>query len=129
MIVSAAEQRLAGTYDAVGPVLELGAVLDQAAGLVGAADLELVPVDPDVLVDAGVNYWGGSKSLPLWLPEAKYGLVAHDPEPARDAGLVVRSLSETTHTALADERLRGLDRDRAAGLTPNQELEILRRSR
>jgi hypothetical protein len=70
-IVTAAEQRLAGTYDAVGPVLELGPVLHETAKLVGAADLELVPIDPDTLIKAGINPWGGPRSLPLWLPVDK----------------------------------------------------------
>ncbi|MGB9280337.1 MAG: NAD-dependent epimerase/dehydratase family protein [Pseudonocardiaceae bacterium] len=124
-IVSAGEQRLGGIYDAVGPVLELGPMLRQAAELVGAADLELVPIDPDTLTGAGINHWGGPKSLPLWLPVAKHGLVAHDPAPALAAGLAPRSLAETVHTALADERTRGLDRHRAAGLTPVEEQALL----
>lgn len=124
-IVSSAEQRLTGTYDAVGPVLELGSVLRRAAELVGAADLELVPIAPDTLTDAGVNPWGGPRSLPLWLPADKYGLLTHDPDPALAAGLAPRSLADTVHTALADEHARGLDRTRAAGLTSAEEQQIL----
>lgn len=124
-IVTAAEQRLTGTYDAIGPVLQLGPVLYEAAELVGAADLELVPIDPDTLVEAGINPWGGPRSLPLWLPVEKHGLVAHDPTSAIAAGLKHRSLANTVHTALADEHARGLDRSRAAGLTPAEEQKLL----
>ncbi|TLW93714.1 epimerase [Saccharomonospora piscinae] len=127
-IVTACEQRLAGTYDAVGPVLELGAVLREASELVGAADLRLVPFSPEVLVEAGVNPWGGPRSLPLWLPADKHGLVAHDPRPALAAGLRPRSLADTVRSAFADEQARGLDRPRAAGLTPAEEREVLHRT-
>jgi nucleoside-diphosphate-sugar epimerase len=124
-IVTAGEQRLGGTYDAIGPVLELGPVLRETAELVGADDLELVPLAPDILTEAGVNPWGGPTSLPLWLPVAKHGLVAHDPTPALAAGLTPRPLADTVHTALADEHTRGLDRARTAGLTPAEEQALL----
>ncbi len=124
-IVTAGEQHLTGTYDAISPVLELGPTLREAAELVGADDLELVPVDPETLTEAGINPWGGPTSLPLWLPPDKYGLVAHDPAPALAAGLAPRPLADTVYTALADEQARGLDRPRTAGLTPAEEQALL----
>ncbi|GAB2748084.1 SDR family oxidoreductase [Salinifilum aidingensis] len=124
-IVIAGEQRLAGTFDAVGPVTELGTVFRATAELVGSADLELVPVAASTLTEAGVNPWGGPRSLPLWLPEDWRGLVAHDAAPALAAGLQSRSLAETVRTALADERARGLDRTRAAGLSRDEEQNLL----
>lgn len=124
-IVTAAEQSLTGTYDAVGPVLELGSVLRETAELVGAADLDLVPIAPAVLSKAGINPWGGPTSLPLWLPASMHGLVTHNPDPALAAGLHPRPLAQTVHTALADEQERGLDRPRAAGLTPDEEHTLL----
>ncbi|WP_243787728.1 NAD-dependent epimerase/dehydratase family protein [Saccharopolyspora gloriosae] len=124
-IVTAAEDDLTGTFDAIGPGVELGEVFEPTARLVGAPDLELVPVAPEVLTGAGVAHWGGPASLPLWLPESMHGLVTHDPVPARDAGLVLRALGDTIRTALADERARGLDRPRRAGLTPEQERAVL----
>jgi nucleoside-diphosphate-sugar epimerase len=127
-IVTAAEQRLTGTYDAIGPVLELGPALREAAELVGAADLQLVPIAPETLLEAGINPWGGPKSLPLWLPVEKHGLVAHDPTAALRAGLEPRSLADTVHSALLDEHARGLDRPRAAGLTSVEEQALLERT-
>ncbi|MDH6284493.1 NAD-dependent epimerase/dehydratase family protein [Prescottella agglutinans] len=123
-IVTAAEQHLTGTYDAVGPVQRLGEVLRQAADLVGGPGLELVPIDPDRLVEAGINPWGGPTSLPLWLPEEKFGLMAHDPAPALAAGLAPRSLADTIRSALGDEHSRGIDRPRNSGLTPAEELTL-----
>jgi 2'-hydroxyisoflavone reductase len=127
-IVSAGEQSLGGTYDAIGPVLELGPVLREAAELVGADDLELVPIDPETLTEAGINPWGGPMSLPLWLPLSMHGLVAHDPTPALAAGLTPRPLADTVHTALDDEHRRGVDRPRTAGLTPAEEQTLLKRA-
>lgn len=127
-IVRASEEHLTGTFDAVGPVLELGDLLRQTADLVGARDLDLVPIAPETLTEAGINAWGGPQSLPLWLPESMYGLVAHDSSPASAAGLTPRSLAETVHTALADELTRGMERPRAAGLSATEEQDLLHRA-
>lgn len=81
-IVDAGEQRLGGVFDAVGPVLALGATLREIAGLVGPAGTEA-------------------------------------------AGLPTRPLADTVHAALAEERARGLDRPRTAGLTPAEEAALL----
>lgn len=124
-IVDAGEQHIAGTYDAVGPVRDLGGVLREIAELTGAEDTELVPLAPEQLTAAGINPWGGPTSLPLWAPETHHGLVSHDPTGARKAGLAHRPLAETAHAALADERALGLDRSRKAGLSPEEEAALL----
>ncbi|MFI5782123.1 NAD-dependent epimerase/dehydratase family protein [Nocardia sp. NPDC051570] len=126
-IVSAAETGLTGTYDAVGPRTELDSVLHGIAELVGAPDLELVPIDPQNLAAAGVSPWAGPRSLPLWLPSDHDGLVTHDPHPAVAAGLRIRDSAETVHATLEDERARGLHRPRAAGLSTEDERELLHR--
>jgi 2'-hydroxyisoflavone reductase len=124
-IVTAGEQRLTGAYDAVGPVLELGPTLRDIAALVAADGTELVPVSPDKLFAAGVTPWGGPRSLPLWLPPSHYGVVSHDAASAWAAGLHPRSLADTVEAALAEERARGLDRPRTAGLTIEEEAALL----
>ena len=124
-IVTAGEQRLTGAYDAVGPVLELGPMLRDIAELVAAEGTELVPTSPDKLIAAGVNPWSGPRSLPLWLPRSHYGLVSHDATSAWAAGLQCRPLRETVEAALADERARGLNRPRTAGLTAEEEIALL----
>jgi nucleoside-diphosphate-sugar epimerase len=123
-IVTGAEQRVTGTFDAIGPISPLGQVLREIAEVAGGAP-ELVPVAPDTLVAAGVAYYAGPKSLPLWLPKDHWGMKSHDPAPARQAGLRARSLAETVEGALATERELGLDRDRRAGLSRAEEEEIL----
>ncbi|MCT2585982.1 epimerase [Actinophytocola gossypii] len=123
-IVDAGERGIAGTYDAIGPVRPLPAVLADIAEAVGV-DVELVPVSPERLVAAKVQPWGGPRSLPLWLPDDYAGMQTHDPAPSLAAGLAVRPLADTVADALARERELGLDRERRAGLSADEELEIL----
>ncbi|GAB3287753.1 NAD-dependent epimerase/dehydratase family protein [Parasphingorhabdus pacifica] len=125
-IVDAGERRLTGTYDAVGPVRTLGTFLDEIADLAAADGTEPVPIPEADLVEAGVRPWAGPKSLPLWLPGTHHGLASHDPEPASAAGLAIRPLVETVRAALADEDALGFDRPRRAGLTAEEEAELLR---
>ncbi|MBM7774477.1 nucleoside-diphosphate-sugar epimerase [Actinokineospora baliensis] len=120
-IVTAAERHRTGTFDAVGPVLDFTTVLRDAAALVGAPDLRLVPVAPSALLAAGITPWGGPRSLPFWLPTTMYGLVTHDPAPALAAGLPHRTLTDTLHSALADAPTHPL----AAGLTAEDERVLL----
>jgi 2'-hydroxyisoflavone reductase len=125
-IVTAGERGLGGTFDGSGPRGTLAAVLDGIAGAVGAADLSLVPVPPDDLLAAGVTPWAGPRSLPLWLPDTHYGVADRDTAPSLAAGLPIRPLAETAADALAYERSLGLDRPRKAGLTLEEEAELLR---
>lgn len=124
-IVGCGEKQLTGTFDASGPRSTLGAVLDEIADAVGAPDLERVPVDPDVLIVAGVESWAGPRSLPLWLPPTHWGMTSRDTAPAAAAGLRSRPVADTARAALEYERSLGLDRDRRAGLTPAEEAELL----
>lgn len=123
-LVDAAERRLTGTVDAVGPRWGLRELLAAIADAVGGVT-ELVPVHPDRLAEAGVGPWMGPRTLPLWLPPELAGMVAHDPDPAREAGLRTRPLDDAVAGALAHERALGLDRPRGAGLTPSEEAELL----
>lgn len=124
-VVAAGESRTTGTLDAAGPRRTLGAVLDEIADAVGAADLERVPVDPAVLDAAGVGPWAGPRSLPLWLPASHHGMTARDTAPAAAAGLRCRPVADTARAALAHERALGLRRARRAGLTPAEESALL----
>jgi 2'-hydroxyisoflavone reductase len=123
-IVTAGEQGTAGTYDGVGPARPLGGFLAEIAEAAGGG-AELVPVKPAALEAAGVNAWGGPKSLPLWVPSGHWGLPSHDAAPSIEAGLRVRPLAETVAAALETERTLGLDRERKAGLSAAQEAEVL----
>ncbi|MGP4016793.1 NAD-dependent epimerase/dehydratase family protein [Saccharopolyspora sp. 5N708] len=124
-IVTAAEQRTAGTFDSVGPTTALGALLEGIAEVVAPPGTELVAVAPEALTGAGVQPWSGPKSLPLWLPASHHGVVSHDASPALDAGLRIRPIAETVSATLATERDLGLDRERRAGLNPAEEADLL----
>ncbi|HWN33575.1 MAG TPA: NAD-dependent epimerase/dehydratase family protein [Pseudonocardia sp.] len=126
-IVSAAERGLGGVFDAAGQLDTLGGVLAGIASAVGAADLELVPVEPSALLAAGVTTWAGPRSLPLWLPATHHGFLSRDTAPALAAGLISRSLATTSTDVLAYERSLGLDRARGAGLSAAEETELLAR--
>lgn len=123
-ILDAAEQRLAGTYDAICEPMPLPEMLAGIASAVGT-DVELVPASPEALEAAKVGSWAGPRSLPLWLPESHFGMGAHDPTASLAAGLRIRPLPDMVAGALEQERLLGLDRPRKAGLTPEEEAEIL----
>lgn len=123
-IVDAGESGTGGTFDGIGPATPLNELLREIADATGG-DAELVPVGPETLVAAGVTPWAGPKSLPLWAPSTHYGFLSHDAAPAIRAGLHIRPLAETVAGALATERELGLDRERKAGLTEQEEREIL----
>lgn len=123
-LVDGAEQRLHGTFDAIGPSTPLSELLAGVADAVGF-DGELVAATPEQLTAAGVQQWAGPRSLPLWLGPELYGMGSHDAQPALDAGLRPRPLAEAAGVALEHERRLGVDRPRSSGLTPTEEAEVL----
>ncbi len=114
-IVTGAEQRLTGVYDATGPVMRLGDMVDEVVAAVGG-EATLVWASADFLVERDVAYWSGPRSLPLWLPEDSRGMTAHDVSAAFAAGLSVRPIGETAIDTLTwarserDVPLTGLSR-------------------
>ena len=95
-LVHLAEQRTSGVFNATGPAepLTLGETLERIGG-----DAELVWMDDQTLLDAGVGPW---MELPLWLPGDEYaGLLHADISRALAAGLTFRPLEETARDTLA----------------------------
>jgi 2'-hydroxyisoflavone reductase len=95
-LVHLAEQRTSGVFNATGPAepLTLGETLERIGG-----DAELVWMDDQTLLDAGVGPW---MELPLWLPGDEYaGLLRADISRALAAGLTFRPLEETARDTLA----------------------------
>jgi 2'-hydroxyisoflavone reductase len=124
-LVLAAEQRIAGAFNAIGAVTSIDAVLTVSVSVAGRVP-ELREASEDWLLDHGVEPWMGPESLPLWLPRADYaGFCRRRNDAARAAGLVLRPLEDTVRAALAWERELGLDRDRRAGLTAARETDLL----
>lgn len=122
--VVAAERGVTGVLNVAGEARPLGEVLLEVARVVGHRG-RLVPASPDRLTALDVHPWSGERSLPLWLPDGYGGMMQMDTTRAEAAGLVRRPLEETVADVLADERSRGLDRPRAAGLTREDELAVL----
>lgn len=124
-IVFAAEERVTGTYDSTGPVMPFQMAMGEIAGATAPAGTQLVPVPESLLKELKINPWSGPRSLPMWLPQAWAKMVGRDVSNALANGLRVRPLAETALDSLEYERGLGLDRTRNAGLTPDEEAEIL----
>ena len=90
-----------------------------------AANTATVTVTDDWLLKHAVNYWSGPESLPLWLPPHHEGFMARSNSAAKAARMVLRPWQETLVDTLADERTRGLDRPRKAGLSPATEQRLV----
>ncbi len=118
------ERELSGIFDAVGAQVPVQTVLGATIELTGYRG-EIRLASPDWLVQQGVAYWAGPRSLPLWLPEEAQGMLQRKGEAAQQAGLTLRPFDETLQAVLADERSRGLDRERGAGLSLAEEAELI----
>jgi uncharacterized protein YbjT (DUF2867 family) len=121
-ILLAAEEKLGGTYNAVGPVTTREHVLETCAAVAGT-DAELVWVDPDFLNAQGVEEW---MELPLWLYDEQYrGMLSVDASPAFAAGLRLRSLEDTVRDTLAWAHSGDAPDGSPAGLDPEKEQTVL----
>lgn len=86
---------------------------------------DTVVAEDDWLVENGVEFWAGERSLPLWLPADMTGFMTRANARYRAAGGDLRPLDETVAVVIADEQARGIDRDRRAGLTRSDELALV----
>jgi 2'-hydroxyisoflavone reductase len=94
-LVRLAESRTSGIFNTTGPAqpLTLGETLERIGGG------NLVWVDDQVLVDAGVQPW---MELPLWIPGDDHsGMLSADISRALAAGITFRPLEETARDTLA----------------------------
>ncbi|MCS6574111.1 NAD-dependent epimerase/dehydratase family protein [Curtobacterium flaccumfaciens pv. flaccumfaciens] len=125
-LVRAGRDGFVGTVNAVGAPVPLHDFLRCVAEVTGFDD-ELVAVDDDVLLAHDVAYWAGPRSLPLWIPVSDAGFAQRSAVAFTDAGGVTRPLRDTVVRVLEDERARGTDRERRAGLTSTEERAVLAR--
>ncbi|WP_299441674.1 oxidoreductase [uncultured Phycicoccus sp.] len=124
-LVRCAETGTPGVVDAVGPRTTLGEVL-AAAGEASGSSARQVAAAPDWLTEQEVAAWMGPRSLPLWLPFPDYaGFAARRGAAARALGLTTRPLLDTLRDTLAWEEHRPEGQPRAAGLTDDEEREVL----
>lgn len=117
-------EKWTGVVNGVGDPIDLDRVLAEAREVAGHTGT-LVPAADAWLDERGVSYWTGPRSLPLWLPVGMPGFWTRSGSAYRLLGGRLRSLRETLARTLADERERGLDRERRAGLSRADELELL----
>jgi 2'-hydroxyisoflavone reductase len=100
-IVDSAEERRTGVLDGIGPVQRLADLLGEIGEGVGAQPT-YTWVDQDFLTEQGVEPWAGPGSVPLWLPRPEYdGMLAHDADLPKAAGLRTRSVAESARDTLA----------------------------
>jgi 2'-hydroxyisoflavone reductase len=123
-IVRLAGERATGVVHGVGEPSTVGHLVDLAARVADFSGRQ-VAAPPEWLHAHGVGEWAGPRSLPLWLPASHHGMGLMDDARALELGLRRRPLAETLADTLDDERDRGLDRPRTAGLDRSDEIELL----
>jgi 2'-hydroxyisoflavone reductase len=126
-IIRAVEHNLTGVFNADGPAgrTSMGPLLATSKAVSGS-DAEVVWVDEQFLIDAGVEPWS---EMPVWIPESDpmaAGFFAFDCSQAIEAGLTFRPLEETVRDTIAWDATRPKDRRWLAGLKPGREAELLR---
>lgn len=113
-----------GAVNAIGDARDLKDVLQTVRAGTGHTG-PLVVGTEERLVAEGVAYWAGPRSLPLWLPPEMSGFMTRSNARYRRSGGTLRPLTETVERVVADERERGVDRERRAGLTRAEERALL----
>jgi nucleoside-diphosphate-sugar epimerase len=123
-LIRAGQRGLTGIYNVVGSERDFSAVLLAVARVAGHTG-ELITAEDDWLTAHGINYWAGPRSLPLWLPRSDAAFAQRSRSRFVEAGGTERSLQNTLQAVLADERARGLDRERRSGLTQQEQRVLL----
>lgn len=113
-----------GVVNAIGDVHPLADLLSRVRAAAGHTG-ELLEAGDDWLEAHDVNYWMGERSLPLWLPADMPGFMRRDNSAYRAAGGRLTALDDTIRAVLDDERARGLDRARRAGLSREEEKALI----
>lgn len=123
-VVSVGRERWTGVANGVGDPVPLDRLLREAADVAGFGG-STRDADDAWLEAHDVAYWMGPRSLPLWLPAGMSGFWTRSNAVYRLLGGRLRPLTETLARTLADERERGLDRERRSGLSRDDERRLL----
>ena len=125
-MVRLADERVAGTFNAVSRPFPLEELLETAREVSGS-DAEIVWVDEGLLLERGVSPW---MELPLWVPTDDAGFLQANVAAALAMGLSIRPLEQTVRDTLAWATEAGSDLvtpgpTGEAGMTPEREAELL----
>ena len=123
-LVAAADAATSGIFDAAGQSIPFAEYLASVRSVVGHSG-PVVPAAPGWLEAHDVNPWSGPRSLPIWLPQEYAGMLGRRCERAVEAGLTTRPLEQTVTDELAWELRTGPGRVRRAGLSPDDERELI----
>ncbi len=123
-IVAGGRGRATGVVNAIGESRPLADVLVEARAVAGHSGPVVTAAD-DWLSAHDVSHWAGPRSLPLWLPADMPGFATRSHAAYLSRGGVLSPLRDTLARTLADERVRGLGRERRAGLSRVDELALL----
>ena len=122
-IVHAAQTRLTGYFDGIGPSYTRGQFLADCAEAVGSS-CTFTWVDRAFLESHDIKRWSGPRSLPMWLPLPEFaGFNTRDASPARLSGLTLRTISETARDTLLWAHTAG---GPVTGLTADEEKAALK---
>jgi nucleoside-diphosphate-sugar epimerase len=113
-----------GIVNAIGDARPLVDVLSRVRSATGHTG-ELLEASDEWLREHGVDYWMGERSLPLWLPADMPGFARRDNAAYKASGGRLTPIDDTIRRVLQDERARGIDRERRAGLTRTEEQELI----
>jgi nucleoside-diphosphate-sugar epimerase len=124
-VVRLAEGHAVGAFNTVGDPVPFGEHLAAARAVARHAG-GITWTTPEWLQAHGVAQWMGPRSLPLWLSEESVtGLNTLSNQRARSAGLVLRPFSETLADIFAWAQANRVDTVTGAGLTDDEERELL----
>ncbi|WP_226531766.1 NAD-dependent epimerase/dehydratase family protein [Microbacterium paraoxydans] len=113
-----------GAVNAIGerqPLAEVLETVRDASDHTG----DTVVAEEEWLLAHGVEYWAGPRSLPLWLPPEMTGFMTRSNAAFLGSGGRLRPFIDTVARVVTDERTRGVDRPRRAGLTRAEERTLL----
>jgi 2'-hydroxyisoflavone reductase len=126
--VRLAESRCAGTFNALGDMQPMQALLDTCREAAGSVDARWAWRSDDTLLGAGVVPWSG---LPLWIPEhdpTHGGMLLGRNQRARAAGLRPRPWLDTVRDTLHWAQAQPAPVPDTIGLTPEAERALLEAS-
>ena len=124
-LIACAEARTTGIYNAVGPVIPFAEWIATCRDVAGHTG-QVVLADPEWLRAHDVRQFMGDESLAMWIAEpGLIGFSTRSGSAYAAAGLAHRDRRDLATDLLDWERQQGLERSRAAGLSPQRERELL----